>query len=165
MISPELLRRYPFFAGLHHAEIETLAKVGSDVAFEPEDRFFDEGDELHDFWLVTEGDVAIVMKVPDREHAQGIAGQLTGDLITKDVTVTTVGPGEVFGWSALVPPSDASAGAKAVTPGRALIFDCRSLGAAFEGDWRFGFLMSQKAAQVMRERLRDMRIESLTLQG
>jgi CRP-like cAMP-binding protein len=161
MVSPELIRRYPFFAGLDYDHILKMAKVADEQTVETGYYFFHEDDELQNFYLVLEGAVAILLEVPDQDVEQAIAGQLTGKLQTKAITVSTVGTGDVFGWSGLIPPHVSTAGAKAIMPCRVLAFDCEELRQVFEDDCRFGFVMTQKAAQVIRERLRDMRIESL----
>jgi CRP-like cAMP-binding protein len=161
MISPELIRRYPFFAGLNHGYVGTLAKLADEVSVESGHCFFGEGDELKKLYLVIEGAVAIVMGVPDRESAQPLSDQLTGKLTTKDITVSTVGTGGVFGWSALIPPYLSTASAKALTPCRTIALDCEKLRTVFEEDCNLAYLMTQKAAQIVRGRLRDMRIETL----
>jgi CRP/FNR family cyclic AMP-dependent transcriptional regulator len=161
MISPELLRRYPFFAGLSHDQIVKLAKVGNELPVDAEHYFFHEGETLDCFNLVVEGAVAIVIEVPDQGVEQKLAGQLTGELQTKDVVVSAVGPGEVFGWSGLVPPHKATTSVKATTPCRVIAFNCQELLQAFDDDCRFGYVMMQKTAQIIRDRLRDIRIESL----
>jgi CRP-like cAMP-binding protein len=161
MISPELLRRYPFFAGLSHDQIVTLAKVADEVSVDTEHYFFHEGDDLTGLHLVVEGAVAIVIEVPDQSVEQKVSGQLTGELQTSDVVISAVGPGEVFGWSALVPPHQATTSAKATTPCRVVTFNGPELLQTFEDDCRFGYVMIQKMAQVVRDRLRDLRIESL----
>ncbi len=161
MISPELIRRYPFFAGLSHEQIVTLADLASELNVETGHTFFREGDTLNDFYLVVQGAVAIVIEVPDRELEQKLSEQLTGGLQTKDVVISAVGPGEVFGWSALVAPHEATTSGKATTPCRVIAFDCRKLRQIFEEDCRFGYLMSQKIARIIRDRLRAIRIESL----
>jgi CRP-like cAMP-binding protein len=84
-----------------------------------------------------------------------------GNFITKDVTVSDVGPGQLFAWSALIPPHVSTAGAKAVTPTRVLSFDNEDLFKIFQEDRNFGYLMLQKVASVTRQRLRDMQIQSL----
>jgi CRP/FNR family cyclic AMP-dependent transcriptional regulator len=161
MVSPELIRRYPFFAGLDYDHIVKLSKVADERSVEAGQFFFHEGDELAVFYLVLEGAVAIVLEIPNHDVEQQIAGQLTGELKTKDVTTSTVGTGDVFGWSGLIPPHTSTAGAKAITPCRVVVFDCEELWNIFEEDCHFGLVMAQKGAQVIRERLRDMRIESL----
>ena len=77
------------------------------------------------------------------------------------MVVSTVGTGDIFGWSGLVPPYKATAGTKALTPCRVIAVGSKELRAVFEQDYKFGYVMTQKAAQVIRDRLRDLRIESL----
>lgn len=161
MISPELIRRYPFFAGLTEAQIITLAQAADEVSVDTGHCFFCEGDELNNFYLLVEGAVAIVIEVPDQEVEQKVSGQLTGALQTRDVVVSVIEPGQVFGWSGLVPPHDSTASSKATRPGRVISFDCTKLRPVFKEDTAFGYIMMQKAAQVTRERLRDLRIEVL----
>lgn len=162
MVSPELIRRYPFFAGLSQDHLIALAKAAYEKKTKSGYKFFCEGKELTEFYLVVEGAVSIDFAVPDPDVKQEVSEQLTGDLKTKDVTVSTVGTGDVFGWSAIVPPCNATAGATAVTPCRVIAFDCEKLREDFKQDTGFACSMILRAAHVMRDRLRDIRIESLS---
>lgn len=146
MISPELVRRYPFFAGLNMEQITTLAKAADELSVEPGHYFFKEGEELSCFYIIYEGQVGIVVNLPS---------------LGKEVAVSTLGPGDMFGWSALVPPYETTAPAKAMTRCRVFCFDCRAIRAGFSQDWQFAYIMMERTAQIIRERLRDLRIESL----
>ena len=161
MISPELIRRYPFFAGLDHEHLVTLAKVAEELNVDTGHYFFHEGEELDRLYLVIEGAVAIVIEVPAQDVEHKLSEQFTGDLKTNDIVLSAIGPGEVFAWSALVPPHAATTSGKATTPCRVIAFDGQELLRIFESDCQFGYLMIQKMAQVVRDRLRDMRTESL----
>ncbi|HIC89596.1 MAG TPA: Crp/Fnr family transcriptional regulator [Anaerolineae bacterium] len=146
MVSPELLRRYPFFAGLDMDQITILARSADEVTVETGHYFFHEGEELSSFYIILEGAVAIVFELPQHD---------------REIVISTLGPGDVFAWSGLVPPHSSTASGKALTWCRVLSFDCREIRKSFEEDWHFGYLMMEKAAQVIRGRLRDLRIESL----
>lgn len=161
MLSTEVLRRYPFFAGLSQEDLDTLSKVATQYPYEAQQYIFHEGDELNTFYLVVEGAVGIVVGVTDRDQEQKVAEQLVGNFNNKSVTVSTVNEGQVFGWSALVPPHRSTAGAKAITSCRIVAFNCELLRPSFDADCRFAYLMLLKAARIIRERLRDRRIESL----
>lgn len=161
MVSPELLRRYPFFAGLTYENIVTLANLGEEMAVNSGDYFFHAGEQICCLYLTLEGGAGIVIELPDHGVEQPVSGQLTGAIKTRDVVVSTVGPGEVFGWSALVPPNTATASAKALTPCRVISFNCADMFKVFAEDCRFGYLIMQKAAQIIRGRLHDMHIQSL----
>ncbi len=146
MVSPELLRRYSFFGGLSMDHIVELAKVASEIDVEEGGFFFHEGDDLNFLYLVVDGDVEILVELVEK----GI-----------EIVTSVVVPGEVFGWSALLPPHTATASAKAKTDCRLVAFDCIPLRQQFEADSYFGFVITQRLAQVMRERLNALRIESL----
>ncbi|KAA3656571.1 MAG: cyclic nucleotide-binding domain-containing protein [Chloroflexi bacterium] len=161
MISPELLRRYPFFAGLTHDQLVTLAKAAEEISVETGHVFFNEGDKLNHFYLLTKGSVSMGIPVPDRDKKQTVSDQLLGEIKTKDVSVSTVGTGDVFAWSALIPPHTATAGGTALTSCQVVKFDAEKLRTLFEEQSDFGYLMILKAGQIVRDRLRDLRIESL----
>lgn len=161
MVSPELIRRYPFFAGLSMDQIKVLAEAAEDETVEAGHYFFHEGEELPCFCIALEGAIAIVIELPERGVEHKLSEQLAGEYQTKEVVISTVGPGEAFAWSALVPPHKATAGVKATTRARVIHFRADKLRAAFEEDCGFGYLMMRKVAQVIRDRLRDTRIQSL----
>jgi len=77
-----------------------------------------EGDVCRSIGVVISGRVALRLSLPG------------GD----DRTILTVDPGDVFGWSAVLPPAIATASAVAVVPTQAVMFDGEGLRAAFETD-------------------------------
>jgi len=161
MFPVEELRKHPFFAGLKPEYIKALAKSVQEINAREGDFFFYEGDILDHFYLLRDGLVAFVIEIPDRNEVQTLTRQLTGTLLNRDVIVSTIREGNIFGWSALVPPHKSTTGAKAQTACRVFSFDCEQIRPLCSEDHEFGHLMTQKAAQVIRDRLRDMRIESL----
>lgn len=161
MVSPELLRRYPFFSGLTHQHLVQLARVATEEHVPKGHVFFRDGEAITAFYLVIDGAISIDLSVTDTSSEPPVSQQLLGEIQTKTVSVSTVGSGGIFGWSALIPPTITSAGARAVTPCRIITFDCEALLPNFDSECQFGYLMVQKAAQVIRERMRDLRVESL----
>ncbi len=146
MVSPELLRRYPFFGGLDMHHIKLLAQIAQEASVDEGTYFFREGDELNIVYLLVEGEVDILMEIPEKQMA----------------TVTSKIPaGEVFGWSGLLPPYEATAAARAQRPCHVVVFDAQALRAKFEEDRELAFFLIQQTALVIRERLNALRIESL----
>ena len=161
MVSPELIRRYPFFAGLSTEEIAILSQAAQEMAVDVDHYFFHEGDELDHFYVVVEGKVGILVDVPDPTVRQSVSSQLIGNLITREVVVATVEPGQMFAWSALVFPHRATSSGKALSTCRVISFDCQGLQNSFEENRRFGYLMMLKVTSVIRDRVRAMRLESI----
>jgi len=161
MISTESLRRYPFFACITRDQLVILANVGELLDIEAGHYFFHEGDRLNSLFFVLEGNIDIAIGIPDRTVEQNVREQIMGNFIAEEVTVSTVRPGQIFAWSALIPPHVSTASAKATVPSRVIAFDTEPLKQAFQTDCSFNNLMLQKIAVVIRQRLRDMRIQSL----
>ena len=144
MISPEVIRRFPLSAGLNADQLTQLAMAAEELVVEEGHWFFRQDQELHSMYLVLEGHVGIVVELPRQE-----------------VVTSTVGPGEVFGWSGMVPPHETTAGARALSPCRVVRFDCRRVRQTFETDCRFGYIVMERMAQIVRQRMRDLRTEAL----
>jgi len=160
MISIELIRRYPFFSGLTDDQLYKLADIGTLETVDEGFTFFREGEELDRFYFVTKGKVDIVVGVTDHDKTQEIVDHILGNLNNKDLAVDAVSVEGMFGWSALVPPYTSTAGAIAASGCQVISFDCKSLRPILENEPQFAYMMTLKAAQVIRERLREMRVES-----
>lgn len=162
MISPQDLREYKFFRDLSEEHLKILADSAKVVKVEAGHYFFKEETELKCCYIVLEGSIAIVTEIPnfalERRHKRD---DKTRQNDINEIIIDTVGPGEIFAWSALVPPHISTASARAVLDSSVIAFDCQSLLESFEDDRDFGYLMMKKAAQVVRERLRSSQIETL----
>lgn len=162
MISPELIRRYPFFGGLSSEHIVALANAGEEITIADGDFLFQESNKLDYFYLLLEGEVLITLDIPDRTKGQSVSKQLTGEkLNTVEVETGVVEEGQAFGYSAIIPPYEATANARAKNECKLIRFDAAVLRESFEQDYHLAYLLSQRAAQVMRQRMQSLRIESL----
>ncbi len=147
MVSLELIRRYPFFAGLSMEQMTILAEAANEEKVEAGHFFLHEKDETPYLYLIVKGEIAVLIELPKQDRA---------------IVVSTVGPGEVFAWSALVPPHTATASVKATTLCHVVALDCRQLLKVFEeDDPPLGYLMMKKAAQAIRDRMVITTIETL----
>jgi len=161
MLTVKMIRWSPFFAGLSEEQVAHIARAAKEIDVGTGHIFFSEGDTIDTFYLVQEGTVDITINIPDREHEHTYVEQLTRNMSMEPVTVTTISVGEIFGWSALIPPHESTANAIAANHCRVIAVDCENLRSIFRQDCEFHNLMLIKAAQTVRSRLRDMRIESL----
>jgi CRP/FNR family cyclic AMP-dependent transcriptional regulator len=158
MLSPELLCRYPFFAGLGNDQISSLAQLSEEITVEPGRYLFYEGVGLTRLYLVREGRVAITLSQPEVSSRYIIPPP---GARTREVTVSLVGVGDLFAWSSLVPPFKATSNALAVAPSKLLAINSAELRQLFEIDPRFGYQVMLRVAQVARDRLQDLHCESL----
>ncbi len=93
MISPEILRRYPYFAAAKEESLRELAMLSDEVAVASSTIMYREGDKADRLYVLAEGEV-------DIQYTLG-SGELR--------TVDTIVPGELLMWSALVEPYKSTA--------------------------------------------------------
>jgi CRP/FNR family transcriptional regulator, cyclic AMP receptor protein len=145
----EVLRDVPFFAGMSEAQVALIAGCGSNASFDAGEVLVREGDAADTFYVVRHGTVAIDVHSPTR-------GSLT---------VETIGPGEIVGWSWLFPPHVWQFDARAVDDVRAVEFDGACLRGKCESDHALGYELMRRFAAVMIDRLQHTRLRLLDLYG
>jgi CRP-like cAMP-binding protein len=158
MVSPETLRRYPFFAGLANEQVSSLARLTEEITLVIGDHLFHEGMHLAAIYLMAEGQIAITLNQPDVVSRAIIP--LPGAHV-REVTVSTVSTGDLVGWSALVAPYKATSSARALTRCRCIAINAVELRQLFEIEPRLGYQIMQRVAQVARDRIHDLHYESL----
>ena len=150
MVSPELIRRYKYFSSISNEQLTKLASIAEEVEFEPGHYFHQEGDDIGKVYIVVEGDISLITSLPQQD---------------KEVVINTMGAGDVFGWTSLLPPYTAGSGAKSASKCTLIEFESTKLREKFEGDYKFGYLMMIKIAQIIRERLDAIVMETLAYQA
>jgi len=161
MISPEKIRKYPFFSGFSFPQIEKIAKFSQELDIEEGFLFFQDGDQLDHMYVLEEGLVDICLDIPDPDMTEDDVETIAGEYANKMLSVAGLKKGDIFGWTSLIPPYFTSAGALAHTNCKVIAIDARRLENYFQGDWQFGYKMAIKIAQVIRERVRGLRLESI----
>ncbi len=150
MVSPELIRRYPYFSGLSIERINLLAKMAEEIECDADFYFHHEGDDIKKVYIIIDGEVSLLTPMPQQD---------------KEVVINTLSTGDVFGWTSLFPPYTAGAGAKSNEKCRLVELNADQLREKFEQDYQFGYLMMVKVAQMVRERLDSIVIETLAYQA
>lgn len=146
----EGLRKCRIFRDLTDREIETIVKYTEQETYPPNSRFFEEKSLAHRFFIVVDGKVSIKM------------GK---DSFGEAMEVDTVGPGEIFGWSAVVEPKSFTAAARALEETKVLIIPGGMLLDIFEKNNHVGYLVMKRLASVISKRLRALRERFIKLGG
>jgi CRP-like cAMP-binding protein len=145
MVSPELLRRYPFFGCLDEAQQKAIAMIAEQVEYEKGATLFQEGKPVPALYFLLDGNV-------DLYYAA------SGD-VKDQFPVGAISPGEASGVSALIEPYTLTATARAAKASRVLKLDAAALRALCEVDNRMGYAMMRQVAKVAQERLHYARVQ------
>ena len=148
MISPELLRQYPFFGQLEDAQIKALAMIANEVTFEQGERIFSKGDDADVLYFLLNGGVELY------NFAEAISGDED-----KGVLVGTVNPGEPFAISAVIAPHSSTSTAWTSSPSRAIRIEAAALQELFDRDRRLAFIITRQASRAAMERLHATRVQ------
>lgn len=144
-----VLRDHPFLHGLSETDLHFMVGCAKNVVFAPGDFAFREGEPTTDLFLIREGRLALEVDAPGRGP----------------VTIETLREGDVFGWSALFPPSRFDMDGRAIERTRAIAFDGKCLGDKLEQDPRLGFVITRRLLTLLHQRLERVRLQSLDVYG
>jgi CRP/FNR family cyclic AMP-dependent transcriptional regulator len=146
MISPEMLRRYPFFAGLDASELAGIAMIAEEVAFPDAATIFREGEAATKIYLLTQGLVELVYEIR----------RPTG---TDSMYVGSIAVGEPFGLSAMLGTHGLTASAQAKGLIKAICIDAGGLSAMAEDNCHLGYVLMKQVARALDERLNFTRVQ------
>lgn len=146
MISPELLRRYPFFGGLTADHLRGIAMIAEEVAYPPKTLIFKEGEEARYLYVLVSGEVELL-------YSSNNVGAIA------DFYVGSIVPGEVFGISTMVGPFHRTASAKSEGDVEVIQIEAAGLRAMCEVDHGMGYILMEHLAQALTRRLHEARTQ------
>lgn len=143
MISPEVLRRYPYFAGIDAESLRRLAMITEEQRIRAGTELFREGDPAKYFSIILGGEVSI----------QYLLGN--GELRTVDTLV----PGDLLGWSALVEPYKYTAIGTTTKDTELARIDGVKIRELCDKDPLLGYRLTTEVAKLLGHRLEGARIQ------
>jgi CRP-like cAMP-binding protein len=147
MISPEILRRYPYFANVRDESLRKIAMI-SEEEFIPAGRvIFREGDKADHLYIILQGEV-------DIQYTLGSGEQRTVD---------TVVAGELIMWSALVEPYRSTALGTTRQDTKLVAIDAKQLREYCEQDHDLGYRMLLSVLKLLATRLEGARVQLATI--
>jgi CRP-like cAMP-binding protein len=149
MISPELLRRFPFFAPFSPDQLKELALISDEFHAETGDHLFKEGQPAEALYLLIEGGVDLSFRSEEKYHPKS----------SKEFSVGEINPGEVFGISSLVEPYILNATSTISKTTSYLKIDAIELRKMMVADPQLGYLVLKQIARVLKERLEYTRVQ------
>jgi CRP-like cAMP-binding protein len=144
----QVLRNHPFTHELGDSQIATLGSMATDVAFEEDEVILVDGERSRSFFLILTGSVSVELRTPSYA-----------------ITVQALGPGQVFGWSALLEDHDTLFQVRAREHTTALRLDGAALKAACHRDTVLGMQVLQRALTVVAGRVRATEIRFAEMCG
>jgi CRP-like cAMP-binding protein len=146
MVSPELLRRYPFFAMLNDEQLKAVAMIAEEKAYPKGVLLVKENAPANRFMLLLEGDVDLI-------YSGGGEGAICNAL------VGSIAPGEVLGVSSLIEPYTFISSARTNLPAKVVEIDGTALRDLMAADQKLGYALMCNTAAAVLERLKYTQVE------
>lgn len=139
------LARHAFLQGMSESHLALLAGCARPATFPPGQFLCREQEPANAFFLIQSGRVAIEIHTPKRGT----------------IRVQTIGPGEVVGWSWVIPPHQWQFDARVVETVQALALDAQCLRGKCTADHELGYHLLQRLVAVIAQRLSATRLQLL----
>jgi CRP-like cAMP-binding protein len=143
MVSVEVLRSFPYFAGVSSESLKAVAAIAEERNFRASETLFKEGDAARWLYIVRQGQVDIVYHLPGGEKR----------------VVDTVVAGDLMCWSAVVEPHQNTATGVAREAGRVVCIDAAGARKLCEQDPALGYRLLMQVARVVSSRLQGARVQ------
>jgi CRP-like cAMP-binding protein len=147
MISPEQLRRYPYFADVGEESLKILPLICDEVHVLAGHTVFREGDAAENLYIIVEGEV-------DLQYTLG-----SGELRTVDTLVA----GELMVWSALVAPYRCTATGTVRKNAKLIAMNGEKLRQLCDQDRDLGCRILTAVAKLLANRLENARVQLATI--
>ena len=147
MISPEILRRYPYFGAAKDDALRELAMLCEEESIPAGTVMYREGDAANKLYVLVEGEV-------DIQYTLG-----SGELRTVDTLV----PGELLMWSSLVEPFKSTAVVCARQDTKVIAMDAKKLRNFCETDREVANDVLLHLTKLLATRLEGARIQLATI--
>lgn len=131
------------FTGLDPSFLALAVGCAANVRVQPNDYIIREGEEANQFFLIREGRVALEIHAPPR----------------KPLVIETLGPGDIIGWSWLVPPHIWKFNARASTSTRLIALDAKCLRTKCEANHELGYEILKRFSPIIERRLEATRLQ------
>jgi len=140
---------HPFFQGLDADLTREASRLAVERRFETGELIVRDGDQATSFYLVFYGKIALEVETSEKPR----------------LTIQTVGPGEVLGWSWLVPPYHWRLDARVLKPTQVLAIDAPAFREAMAAHPDEGYQLLLRLLPIIAQRLENTQIQLLDIHG
>jgi CRP/FNR family transcriptional activator FtrB len=153
MIAPEMLQKASFFDFLTPTQQQAIALISKEKTYQSGDYIFREKDRAQFLCILVQGKVDLFFTVEVEYHPE----------LRKELFFHVIGPGELFGISALIEPHILTSSARASELCQVIQIDMDGLLALCEQNERFGLNLMDQVARTTIERVNAARLQLATV--
>lgn len=149
MVSPELIRRYPFFGELTADQLKAVAMITEEASYNKESTLFEEGQPAVYFYLLMDGEIDLFYRSEKENQREQ----------RKDLLAGVINSGDIFAISGLIEPYVYTATARTAKNSRILKIDAVALRNLMGMKCEMGYVLMRQIAKAAMERLGYTRVQ------
>ena len=159
MPEKNLLTGFSFFSDVEPETLEAIAEKGEILKFKAQEIIFKVDEPATHFYGLLEGEVDLILIFKDKvlktdiEYEEAIQATMVDE--EKEIIVDKVAAGQVFGWAAIVGPSQRTVNAECSQACRVIAIPADDLKAMFDKDHTLGYTVMNRLCDIIAKRLRN----------
>ncbi|MFA6028900.1 MAG: cyclic nucleotide-binding domain-containing protein [Elusimicrobiota bacterium] len=135
--------RHEFFKDFKPQHLKIFQDCAADARYSRDQFLLRQGQGAERFFILRKGEVRLELLTPENGH----------------IPIQTLGPGEVLGWSWIIPPYQSTFDARVVEAAHVIVFDATTLRKRCEQDFELGYRVLQRFSLALSARLEAARTQ------
>lgn len=157
MGAPELIADFSIFSGFSRNNLLEISQYIEVLDFDAGATVFREGEKAAQVYGVLAGEVKLLLVVKDHilktdVHFEDYARTRT-EIIEREIAVDSIEPGDIFGWSALIPSGTFTSKAACIEPTKVFALPASVLRDFFIQYPQVGYPCMERLAEIISNRL------------
>lgn len=148
MVSPELLRHFPFFGFMDDRQLKSVALISHEVTFNKDEVILENARTANALYFIIDGSVSLYYVSTTENDPSYYMEYYVGD----------IDPGDIFGISALIEPYIYTGTMRVSKSCRVIKIDASALRALCSVDAKLGYGLMREVAMAVMQRLHYTRI-------
>ncbi len=159
MLTISQLVAFPIFDGIPRDIMDHIGQAAQALDYEKQAVIFREGQDASHLYGVMKGEVELSILFHDRvmrtevQYEDYVRKHV--DIIEKEIVIESLGPGDIFSWSALSAPHRLTSTATCSQPTAVFALEASRLKAVLAQAPEVGYLFMQRVSEIIARRLRN----------
>lgn len=145
------------FSGIDQSHLTEIGQYAEILEFDSGRTIFQDGEKADTLYGVLSGEVELVLVARDEILKTDIQfeeyARSQTETVEREIIVDAIGPGEIFGWSALTPAGQFTSKAVCAEPSKVFALPADKVRSFFQQHPNVGYVFMERLAEVISQRL------------
>jgi CRP-like cAMP-binding protein len=157
MDTNEMISRLAIFSGIEQSHLAEIGQYTEVLEFDSGRTIFQDREKADTIYGVLNGEVELVLVVRDEILKTDVQfeeyARTQTDTVEREIIIDAIGPGEIFGWSALTPAGQYTSKAVCAEPTKVCALPADKVRSFFQQHSDVGYIFMERLAEIISQRL------------